>query len=539
MLLKDISIQRKLMAVNLLTSGAVLLLACVAFFAYEFHTFRQTTVRQLSTLGEIIATNSTAALAFDDPQAANEILAALNAEQHIVMATLYDTAGNLFAQYPEAFATDTLLSRAESEAYQYKETFLEGYQPVVQGNKRLGTLYLKSDLKAIEERFRLYGVIMLVVIAVASFLAYLLSNILQKGISKPILALAKTARAISERHDYSVRVSKTGKDELGMLTDAFNHMLRQIQEQNQTLNDFNKNLEQKVKERTVELEIAIHEQKEAEKEVYEKNKELSQALEELRSTEEQLIELNNELERRVEKRTEELRVNNEELEKTNTDLDNFIYTASHDLRSPIVNLEGLVIVLRSQLEDLNGTGENVVLDMVDRSIQKLKQTIGDLTEITKVQKDMENNAERLSFREMLDSVKEDIQSEIEKSKVYIKEEMEVTEILYSKNNLRSILYNLLSNAIKYRSLERQVEVTLKTYQENEYIVLSVADNGLGLNEKQQAKLFTMFKRLHSHVEGTGIGLYMIKRIVENRGGKIEVESKLNHGTTFKVYFLCQ
>lgn len=538
MLLKDIPIQRKLMMVNLLTSGAVLLLACIAFMAYEFHTFRQSSVRQLSVLGEIIAINATAALAFDDPQAAHEILAALRAERHIVGAALYDNEGNLFAEYPETFATARLPVQEESEAYQYRESYLEGYEPVVQGTMQVGTLYLKSDLKAMQERFQLYGMIVLGVIAVASLLAYVLSNILQKSISRPILSLAETARAISDRHDYSVRATKQGKDELGVLTDAFNQMLTQIQEQNQTLQEFNKNLEQKVKERTLELETAIKEQKEAQKDVYEKNKELSQALEELRSTEELLIKLNNELERRVQQRTEELRVKNDELERTNIDLDNFIYTASHDLRSPIVNLEGLIVLLKEQLKDRLKTSDMKIIDMLERSTIKLKKTINDLTEITKVQKDIENHdTERLSIRAVLDSIKEDIRHDIEKSGAVIDEQLEVSEILYSKNNLRSVLYNLLSNAIKYRSPDRALEITIKTYEENATVVLSVCDNGLGLNSQQQAKLFTMFKRLHSHVEGTGIGLYMIKRIIENRGGWIEVESQINQGTTFTVYFL--
>jgi signal transduction histidine kinase len=93
----------------------------------------------------------------------------------------------------------------------------------------------------------------------------------------------------------------------------------------------------------------------------------------------------------------------------------------------------------------------------------------------------------------------------------------------------------LSNAIKYRSINRPLKIKIKTYKENNFLILSITDNGLGINYNQQSKLFTMFKRLHSHVEGTGIGLYIIKRIVENNQGKIEVQSEEGKGTTFKVY----
>jgi signal transduction histidine kinase len=108
--------------------------------------------------------------------------------------------------------------------------------------------------------------------------------------------------------------------------------------------------------------------------------------------------------------------------------------------------------------------------------------------------------------------------------------------MYAKKNLRSILYNLITNGIKYRSPERVPEIQVQTFQENGYTVLCVQDNGLGLSPTQQSKLFNMFKRLHTHVEGSGIGLYIIKRIIENSGGKIGVESELGRGTTFKVLF---
>lgn len=540
---KDIPIQQKLMMVILLTSGTVLLLTCAAFFAYEYHSFRQSTVRQLSTLGKIIATNSTAALAFDSPEDAIEILKALKAEQHIVAAILYDGEGKIFSQYPANPTIDTFQVLPELESYYFKDLHLEGFQPVFQGDMRLGTLYLKSDLRAMDERFRTYGLIAILVIAVGSLLAYLLSNILQKSISRPILSLSETAKAISVRQDFSVRATKQGNDELGSLTDAFNHLLVQIQEQNLALSEFNKNLEKKVRVRTLELETANKEQKEAQKEIYEKNKELAQALEELQSTEEQLIELNNELERRVEKRTNELllseenlKVKNNELKKINVDLDNFIYTASHDLKAPISNIEGLTLILNKKLNNRMEDEERKLIAMIGHSISKFKGTIADLTEITKVQKDLEQGSDQVLFKEVIEDIKADMTISLEEVKPEIVEDLQISGILGSMKNIRSIIYNLLTNAIKYRAKERPLEIEIRSYQEDGYVVLSVKDNGLGVGKEQQPKLFTMFKRMHTHVEGTGIGLYIVKRIIENNGGKIEVESEINEGSIFKVYF---
>ena len=249
--LKDTPIRRKLMTIILLTSGAVLLLTCASFFAYEFLTFRQTTVRHLSTLGEIIAANSTAALAFENQEDAKEILAALKAERHIVAASLYDKNGKLFSKYPADLPAEAFPAAPAKDGYRFARGHLAAFHPVAQGNKRLGTLYLKSDMGAMYERFRLYGGIVVLVIAVSFLVAYLISRSLQKQISQPILALAETARAISERRDYTVRATKLGADELGLLTDAFNQMLSRIEDQDRArlqliteLERSNKELEQ-------------------------------------------------------------------------------------------------------------------------------------------------------------------------------------------------------------------------------------------------------------------------------------------------------
>ena len=109
-------------------------------------------------------------------------------------------------------------------------------------------------------------------------------------------------------------------------------------------------------------------------------------------------------------------------------------------------------------------------------------------------------------------------------------------ISFSVKNLRSVVYNLLSNALKYRHPDRPPLVRIRCRVAGDYVVLTVEDNGLGLEADRQQELFTMFRRLHSHVEGSGLGLYMVKKMVENAGGRVEVASELGVGTTFAVYF---
>ncbi len=242
-------------------------------------------------------------------------------------------------------------------------------------------------------------------------------------------------------------------------------------------------------------------------------------------------------EQTLERLYQEVKKRNKDLKRINTDLDNFVYTASHDLKSPVSNLEGLLQMMSKSLEQKTDANEGKILQMMKLSIGKLKRTIEDLVEITKVQKEMEQQVfEKICFKQVVEDVKTDLKSLLEESHADIKEAYGVKEIHYPKSHLRSIIYNLLSNALKYRAPERKAVITISTFAKDHQTVLSIRDNGLGMTETQQKKLFTMFKRMHTHVEGTGIGLYTIKRIIENNGGIIQVTSQAGAGTEFLVWF---
>jgi PAS domain S-box-containing protein len=239
------------------------------------------------------------------------------------------------------------------------------------------------------------------------------------------------------------------------------------------------------------------------------------------------------------KLNEELIEKNNQLVRTNNDLDTFIYTASHDLKAPVSNIEGLIKVLEKKLEReaVLKDSDQRLIDMIYHSIVRFKATIQDLSEIVKIQKTFNEEATIVNFEEIIDDVKESIGEMIIQTQATIRIDLEkVSQIVISKNNLKSIVYNLLSNAIKYRSLERNPEIFIHTQKADGYIQLTIKDNGLGMDSSNKNKIFMMFKRLHNHVEGTGIGLYIVKKIIDNMGGKIEVETAVGEGSTFKVYF---
>lgn len=249
-LFNDAPISRKLAVSILLTSVVVMLLMQVAFFTFDLLDLRDATNRQLSILGQIIATNSTAALAFANPQDAEETLNALKAERHIVAAAIYDQDGNLFARYPKTLPKDDFPKMLGADGYRFDGPHLAGFQPMVEHDRRLGTAYLKFDVGVVMREWLGASLrIALVVMAVALAVAYLLSQPLQRQIAHPILALAATTRDISDHHDFSLRASKHGNDEIGQLTDCFNEMLSGIEQREQALNATNLRLQSEIAER--------------------------------------------------------------------------------------------------------------------------------------------------------------------------------------------------------------------------------------------------------------------------------------------------
>jgi PAS domain S-box-containing protein len=247
-----------------------------------------------------------------------------------------------------------------------------------------------------------------------------------------------------------------------------------------------------------------------------------------------------ELQDKLAERHNMLKDKNSELQKINLDLDNFVYAASHDLRSPITNIEGLIRLMKDDLIQtscLTADTENM-LERVMNSVNRFKRTIEDLTEVSKLQKDAtERLAEEIiNIKDMYEDVMVDINYMPNQNCNFIKTDFQVYQLKFSVKNFRSILYNLLSNAIKYKSPDRDCVIEVESRLEEDFVLLKVKDNGLGIDKDHLKKLFTMFQRFHDHVEGTGIGLFMVKRIVENAGGRIEVDSEKGVGTEFRVYF---
>jgi len=248
------SIKSKLRLIIMLTVGASLVLAILAAVGYDYLSYRNLLKTNLSILAEIVGENSTAALSFNDRKSANEILAGLRGQPHVVAAGIYSADGKLFAQYHRREAP--ILSPpaiVQNDAISFGQDRLHLFHTIRLAGQPIGALYLESDLQEIHGRIRQYVYTVSVILAISLLFGFLLSSKLQQGISGPISHLAETARFVSVGKDYSVRAIRQEPDELGALIDDFNEMLTQIQARDQELWRHGRNLEEEVKSRTVEL----------------------------------------------------------------------------------------------------------------------------------------------------------------------------------------------------------------------------------------------------------------------------------------------
>ncbi len=225
----------------------------------------------------------------------------------------------------------------------------------------------------------------------------------------------------------------------------------------------------------------------------------------------------------------------DDLTRKNQSLEEFAFVTSHNLRAPVARIIGLVHLFGDA--KLNQEEKTQIVEMMGKAAENLDQVIRDLTEILAVKKDVKDNKSTFSLKEVLDNVLLNFQDEITQTGVEVSIDLKGTDKLFSvKSYLYSVLLNLISNAIKYRDEQKPVtylQITSKS--ERNMLAITIRDNGLGIDlETQGHKVFGLYKRFHSHVEGRGLGLYLVKNQVEAMGGSISIESKPREGSSFCI-----
>ena len=228
---------------------------------------------------------------------------------------------------------------------------------------------------------------------------------------------------------------------------------------------------------------------------------------------------------------------NQHLRATNADLDNFVYVASHDLKLPVLNLAGLFDELRRGVTFADPAEEETLVPLIQEALRQLSTTLDDLSALGQVQQAANATAEPVVLADVVADVLGTLEPQVRAARARVSTDFSALPVVaYSRAGLRTIVLNLLSNALKYADPARPARVHVSLWLDAGQPVLWVKDNGLGFDATAHGpELFQLFRRFHTHTEGTGVGLYLVNRLVQARGGRIEVESRVGEGATFRVY----
>ena len=499
---RELPIKYKLISIILLTCSLVVFITFTIFIINELYSYRREVIHSLSTLAKVIGTNSTAALAFQDPIAAQETLAALNVEPSIEIACIFTTDGDVFATYYhprilEKSSSPSLPSgvtdcregvaffKQTQETSRFSLNYLELVDPIILNEKHLGVVFIRANLQELFSRLKwVLGIVVFSMVGLL-ILAYIMSSHLQRIISEPVVSLAKIMKAVSNKKNYAIRAHKKSNDELGVLIEGFNEMLSQIQL------------------RDKRLEEAVIESQKA--------KEAAEFASKAKSE--------------------------------------FLANMSHELRTPLGSIIGYSEILIHDAEDEGQELFIPVLQKIHNAGKHLLAIIGDILDFSKIEAGkMKLYLETFDISTMLNETVNIIHPLIERNSNHLEIRLapNLGTMHADRLKIRQSLLNLLSNSAKFtkhgtitleatrKSAIRQAEHPIT----EEWIQFEVNDTGIGMTEEQLGKLFKAFTQIDSSTTrkfaGTGLGLAISKRYCLMMGGDITVESRYEHGTTFMI-----
>jgi signal transduction histidine kinase len=475
------SIATKLTAMNTIISGTALLVASLAFGLYDRTTYRDNAVRRLSVQAQIVASNSVSALAFDDPRAAETTLSALSAAPNVESAEIDAADGRPFATYRrgpnDAEPARIAIPEGQTEAVRLDDQQMALTRQIVFQGKPTGSVSIRADVRDLIIRRNRYMEIIGTVLSASLVLAWLLSWLAQRSISRPLAYLAAIARRVSSEKEYGTRAELAGNtEEIVVLVDAFNDMLSQIQSRDHSLRAAQEALEERVRQRTAELDAV------------------------------------------------------------NKELEAFSYSVSHDLRAPLRHVTGFAGLLEAHAgAQLDDQGRRH-LRTIAEAAKRMGQLIDDLLSFSRMGRG-QLSRRQVSMAGIVEEARQEVMSAAEVAHRSIEWQIgELPEVEGDPAMLRLVLINLLSNAVKYTAPRSPARIEVgSTLDASGDRVFFVRDNGVGFDMQYVHKLFGVFQRLHTseEFEGTGIGLANVRRILHRHGGSVWAESAVDQGATFR------
>jgi len=477
---KDFSLRVKVTLVTTLVAGMALALDCAAILASTWWSFRETSVHDLTSRADVVGSNCTAAITFNDHVAAAETLKGLAADDYVLAACVYGQDGLPFADYYRGGATVAVPPTAGEPRHGFDGGQLIVLRPIVLDREVIGSVWLAWDWEQYRSQFFDLTAIVLSLMLVSLVVALFLSTKLQRVFTAPILDLVETARRITVGRDYTARARKHAQDELGTLTDAFNEMLTQIQERDVALQRAYEKLEERVRERTVQLSEA-----------------------------------------------------KEQAESADRAKSNFLANMSHEIRTPMTAILGFADVL-SDMEHVehSPTEHAEAVQAIRRNGIHLLDVINEILDLSKIEAGrLTTESTTCPLYALLAGIRSLLQVKTAEKGLSLDIEFigPIPEAIETDPmRLRQILINLLGNAIKFTETGgvRLVIRLLTPGDAAPRMQFDVVDTGVGITREQAARLFQPFTQGDASTTrkfgGTGLGLLIAKRLAEVLGGDVTI-----------------
>jgi len=494
--LADWPIRRKLGLLTGVGAMVALLLACTAFTIHDVRMIRAAKVKQIEILADILGSNAATALEFHDPVTGKEVLSSLRLQPSIEVAALFDAQGELLATYPAEPSADQAMGTCPrvTDALFTDDGYLVIAEDIDRDDEKVGTVYLRSNLKEIHSQLARVGWITLAVMTVSLAVAMLITGRLQRLFTTPIHELAKVMAYIATGGDCSLHVKKLGRDEMGVLCDGFNTMLDQIEVARDELQHAHDELEKRVVERTKELQIA-----------------LSVA------------------------------------ETANRAKSDFLANMSHEIRTPMTAILGYIDLIGEGCAkscEFGGQGMRDHVETVQRNGAHLLAVINDILDISKIE------AGRMTIERRVCSPHQILAETVSLMRRRAIEKGLTMDIAYNgripetictdSTRLRQILTNLLGNAIKFTEtggVRLTVSLADPADGGKAHLCFEIVDTGVGISQEQLGNVFQAFTQADETMSrrfgGTGLGLTISKGLAEALDGTLCVESEVGRGSMFR------
>jgi signal transduction histidine kinase/ActR/RegA family two-component response regulator len=485
---RRLPVRLKLVTMIMVTSTAALVLFSAGYLVGDYYQTRRDLEQELVSQANIVLENSTAALGFSDAEAASATLHALEANRHIRLACLYLANGNILAEFGRQSSIPTCPAAPPADGIHYSPNRILLVGGADLKGRRVGTLYIRSDIEQLTARLRFQGVLVVALLLMTLGVALLMSARLQAIVSEPVVSLARTAADVSSRGDYSLRAKRTTDDELGALVDEFNRMLERIQLREGELSTTNEELRREISER-----------------------------------------------RRAEQERAELLVREREANRLK---DEFLATLSHELRTPLNAILGWTKLLRANA--VPPAAVDRALEKVERNAQVQTRLVEDLLEVSRIT----SGKLRLELKPvdlvlLVNTAVDSIRPTAEARGVAVDRRLEsyAMPTIGDPDRLQQVIWNLLSNAVKFTPSGGVVTVQLAR---NGIIdELGVSDTGIGIEPAFLPNVFDTFRQADASStrtqSGLGLGLSIVRHLVEMHGGEVRADSDgLGKGATFTV-----